>query len=339
MKKYGWWILVLLLLASMVWYVYQGLLGHNVQLKEDSRLIFIPTGADYEQVKDSLAPYLVDLTSFELVAEKKQYPQQIEPGRYRIEQGMSNVALVDLLRAGDQEELDLVVRPAQSKEALAGKVAAQLEQDSAAFLAFFRNLDTLESMGIAPQAFFAQIIPNTYSFYWNSSPGFFMQRMQAETARFFEARASALERLAMTPEEVMTLASIVAAETARDDEMAKVAGLYLNRLKRGIKLQSDPTVIYALEKDQPGLDIKRVLFRHLKYRSPYNTYLNKGLPPGPIRIPPYKAIEAVLSPEKHDFIFMAADPKRPGYHSFARNLREHGENRREYIRWLEAQGG
>lgn len=338
MKKYGWWIAILLVLGLLIWWLYRGLLGQNVVLTEGSTLVYIPTGANYDQVKDSLAPYLEDMTSFELVAEKKQYPNKVKPGRYRIENGMSNVALVDLLRAGDQEELDLVVRPAIGIEQLAGKIAAQLEQDSLAFLRFFRDSDTLKALGVEPPLLMGQIIPNTYSFYWNSSPGYFLKKMREERKHFFEQHEEALEASGLSADEVMTLASIVAAETAKEDEMPMVAGLYLNRLEQGIKLQSDPTVIYALERDQPGLDIKRVLFRHLVYQSPYNTYLNKGLPPGPIRIPPYKAIEAVLYPKKHDFIFMAADPSRPGYHSFARNLREHGQNRRKYIRWLEAQG-
>jgi UPF0755 protein len=178
-------------------------------------------------------------------------------------------------------------------------------------------------------------IPNTYETWWNLSARKLMERMEHEHDRFGnEKRRAAAEALSMTPVEVYTLASIVESETQAQDERATIAGVYHNRLRQGIPLQADPTIRFAVG----DMSIRRVLFRHLEIDSPYNTYRNAGLPPGPIAMPTIQSIDAVLFPEKHEYIFFCAKPGYDGRHLFARTHAAHAENARVYQAWLDEQG-
>lgn len=316
---------------------YQRIYAPNLAIPSGEVFLYLPTGASFETVQEGLAPYLIDTATFLWVSKKKNYPPRVKPGRYRVENGWSNNTLVNRLRAGNQAPIELVLRGIQSVPQLAGFLGKHLEADSLAFLHYLRSREALAKHGLEPSKVLSVFIPNTYEFYWNSSPEFTLKRMVKEADRFWQKRQAKLEKSALSREEVITLASIVESETVKVDEMPVVAGLYLNRLERGMKLESDPTVIYGYKLDFPNETITRVLYRHLGHDSPYNTYQNRGLPPGPIRMPSVAAIDAVLSPANHDYIFMAANPEKPGYHSFARNNAEHNRNAQKYRRWYEEQ--
>ena len=330
----------MLLLAAGAFFAYrayQKVYGPNLTWPE-GQYLFVKTGSTFQTVTDSLRPYLKNEAAFEWVAQKKNYPKQVKPGRYALEDGMSNNALLNKLRSGDQEPLNLVIFGLKNLADLSGFLGKNLEYDSLEYFQAYTSENFLRPFDLQEEEVLGQFLPNTYEFYWNASPKYTLERMQRESGRYWQNHQKQLDQLELTPHEVVTLASIVESETVQPDEMPTVAGLYLNRLERGIKLQSDPTVIYGIRKDKPNSPIiKRVLFKHLRYQSEYNTYLHAGLPPGPIKLPSLTAIEAVLHAEDHNFIFMVADPKRPGYHSFATNLRQHNINRAKYIQWVRTQ--
>lgn len=320
--------------AAFSYEYYQRIFNSNVALSQDVAFIHIPTGSNALQLLDSLAPYLKDTASFAWVAKRKYFWNTIKAGRYKIENDWSNNQLVNHLRAGRQAPINLIINNIKFKSDLAEFFGQRLEAPADSFLELFNSERKLAEFGLEPKTVLSVIRPNTYQFYWNTSALATLKRMIKENEKFWSQRSDKLKKSGLTQLEVITLASIVESETAKRDEMPRVAGLYLNRLEQGIKLQSDPTVIYAIQQEYPDTVIRRVLFSDLEYESPYNTYRNKGLPPGPIRIPNTSAIDAVLNAEEHRYIFMCANPEKPGYHSFATNLRAHNENRRNYIRWI-----
>lgn len=328
---------ILLLSAFLSYEYYQKIFDVNVELEQDEVFLYIPTGASPDQLLDSLSPFLKDTASFIWVAQRKSYWYRIRPGRYKIENKWSNNQLVNHLRASKQAAISVILNNIKYKRDLAEFFGAQLEAPADSFLALFNSEEALADYDLSPRTVLGIFRPNTYQLYWNTSAQATLERMIKENEKFWASREAALKRLGLSEQEVVSLASIVEAETAKADEMPTVSGLYLNRIKRGIKLQSDPTVIYAIQQEFPDRVIRRVLFRDLEYDSPYNTYLYKGLPPGPIRIPNAQAIDAVLNAEQHRYIFMCANPEKPGYHSFASSLREHNINRDKYIRWVKTQ--
>ena len=226
-------------------------------------------------------------------------------------------------------------------ENLAGRVSKQIYQDSTSLLLAFRDKKFLKENNLNEQNVLSIFIPNSYNIYWNSTPEDFRDRMLAEYNKFWnEERSKKAEELGLTKLEVITLASIVQIESRRNDERPRVAGLYINRLKKNMRLQADPTVIYTIKDYYKNFDtiIRRVLYRDLRLESEYNTYKVLGLPPGPITMPDISAIDAVLDYEKNNYLFMVADPSNKGYHLFASNLSEHNKNRRAYIRWINSKG-
>mgnify|MGYP000734869408 CR=1 FL=1 len=216
---------------------------------------------------------------------------------------------------------------ARTPAQLAGKLGRQFDADSASFAQVLTSDSLARTLGFDSVTLFSMFIPNTYEFYWTASPQEFVTRMKREYDRFWAAgRDEKRDRSGLSRLEVMTLASIVYEETRKVDEMPRIAGVYINRLRRGIPLQADPTVKYAMQ----DFGLRRILYKHLKYPSPYNTYVNKGLPPSPICMPSIDAIDAVLGYERHDYLFFCARPTFDGYHNFARTLREHNANARAY---------
>lgn len=340
MKNKLWiWILgiVFLLLTVLGILAYRSTLANNVR---QEALLFIPPGASYQAVLDSLERQSVLLrrASFDRWARLKRYPEQVKPGRYRISPPMSNRALLNKLLAGRQEPLRVVLHHIQYPRELAGVLGKHLAADSAAFAELLTDASFLQKQGFTRATAWAIFLPNSYDFYWTEQPeGVFKKMLRYYRLFWTEERRKAATRQGLSTEEVLTLASIVERETVQPDEMPVVAGLYLNRLRMGMKLQSDPTVLFAIRQQYPDTLIKRVLFAHLRHTSPYNTYQNPGLPPGPILIPSEAAIKAVLSPAQHRYIYMTADPDRPGYHRFASSWSEHQANRRRYIRWIRSQ--
>jgi UPF0755 protein len=258
-----------------------------------------------------------------------------EPGRYIPHQGETVFSFLRRLRSGQQDPVQWVVKEGPYAQRVVGRMAAQLAVDSAALLTALQDTAILADLGLPPQQWSIYLIPNTYEVYYTDDAFQLAERLKQEYIRFWTAeRSERATRNRLNPREVSILASIVEAETKRTDEMPVVAGLYINRLKLGMPLQSDPTILFARRLKEPGFTAQRVYKKDLLVESPYNTYRNPGLPPGPIGVPSTQAIDAVLNPQFHTFLYMCADPNRPGYHQFASNLKGHEHNRQRYIRWL-----
>lgn len=295
--------------------------------------LYIPTNADYQQVLDSLYSndLVGDKNSFEWLAQKKGYPDHVRPGRYILKNGMSNNQLVNLLRGGLQTPVKLTFNNIRDIRSLAGRVGQQIEADSVDLVALLSDQDTLQSLGFNKQTIPAMFLPDTYEFYWNTSAEQFVKKMKREYDRFWnEERLNKAKSVGLTPVQVSILASIVDKETNKTDEMARIAGVYLNRLRDGWLLQADPTLVFA----SGDFELKRVLNVHKEIDSPYNTYKYAGLPPGPICIPSLAAINSVLNPEKHHFYYFCAKEDFSGYHNFAKTLSEHNRNAERYQRAL-----
>jgi len=300
-----------------------------VKTDRDSLYFFVRTGSGYSDVYAEMrkSGWLKYEKGFDWVARRKSYPELIKPGRYLLRKGMSNAHIINLLRSGRQEEVALVFNTTRHFDRLAGVLSKQIEADSASLIQAFNDTSKMESLGFSRINWFAMFIPNTYRFLWNTSADQFLERMKKEYDAFWnQERLKKLGDMGFDRFQLVTLASIVQEETFKPDEMARVAGVYMNRLKKGIRLQADPTVIFATG----DYSIRRVLHKHLTIESPYNTYLYSGLPPGPIRIPSIQAVDACLNYEKHDFFYFCARDDFSGYHSFALIYSEHMRNARKY---------
>jgi UPF0755 protein len=291
--------------------------------------IHIPTGSDIYSVFEILRDrdLIRDLSSLEWVAKRKNYHKNVRPGYYRLREGMSNNELINMLRAGNQATVKVVFISQRSVNDIAAVISRQIEADSSEIAALAVNHEFIESLGFDMASLPALFIPNTYDFYWNTSAEQFYRRMKREYERFWNSeREEKRKLLRLSRQEVSTLASIVSEETVKGEEMPVIAGVYINRIRRGMPLQADPTIKFALG----DFSVNRILRVHLEIDSPYNTYRNAGLPPGPIVIPPVQAIEAVLNAQEHEYIYFCAREDFSGYHRFARTLGEHNRNARLY---------
>lgn len=337
-KKLAIALAVVILATAIVGYsFYRKIYVPNVP---ESAMIFIPTGTDFEGLVTIIEPYVKHINSFIWVAEKKNYPNKIRAGKFKIIKGMSNETLVNHLRGGKQETVTLTFNNQDSFAKLAGRVANQIEADSITLLNVFTDSDFMDNNGFNAETALAMYIPNSYDFYWNTSAAKFRERMLTEYKKFWnEERIAKARHQQLTPLQATTLASIVQKETAMVEERKTVAGLYLNRLHDFWPLQADPTIIFAL-KQKYGQDkeYKRVLNKDLSIDSPYNTYSNFGLPPGPIGMPDISSIEAVLQPKVHDYYYMCASVEKIGYHKFAKTLKQHNINAAAYQKWVSQQG-
>ncbi len=331
-------ISIVLGIASVFTYrIYQRIYGTNT-VKEG--YIFIKTNSNLKDLENEISPFLKDVLSFTWVANQKKYTRRIKAGRFKIDKGMSNNDLVNLLRSGEQATINLTFNNQHSIQKLAGRVAAQIEADSLSILHALLEPSFLKLHDFTTKSILGMLVPNSYEFYWNTSATQFRDRMHKEYNRFWtEKRNNKAKALQLTKMQVIALASIVQRETAQVSERPLVAGLYLNRIKRGIPLQADPTIIYALkEKYGEEFIVKRVLLKDLKIDSPYNTYTNKGIPPTLIAMPDISSIDAVLFSAKHTYIYMCASVDKIGYHSFAASLKQHNRNAAKYHRWMNEQG-
>lgn len=340
-KKMVWAVAVLglLICGFVVYQIYSAIFEPNTKFNNETAYLFIPTGASFNEVLVQLEPLLEDLSTFRAVAERKAYLNNIKGGKYAIKQGMNNNEIINSLRSGNIP-IRVSFNNQESLPALAGRIAGQLEADSVELLNSFNATDFLKENNFNKDTQLGMYLPNTYEFFWNTSAEGFRDRMLKEYHKFWNAeRLEKANRLNLSPDQVIALASIVQKETVKVDERPRVAGVYLNRLEKGILLQADPTVIYAIKKETGNYDtiIKRVLYRDLEIDSPYNTYKYNGIPPGPISMPDISAITAVLNPEKHDYLFFVADVSNFGYHKFAETLAQHNRNKVQYIRWLNDQ--
>lgn len=263
------------------------------------------------------------------------YDERVKPGNYAIRPGDSMRDICLRLLSGNQTPVKLIVPSVRTLDRLAAAVGKQLMADSAAIASLLADEHLIDSLGYTKETFPTLFLPNTYEVYWTMSAEQFIARMKKEYDRFWNTeRKAKAQAQGLTPVEVITLASIVDEETSKNDEKPLVAGLYLNRLNRGMLLQADPTVKFAHGK----FNLRRILLAHLTIDSPYNTYKYAGLPPGPIRIPSIAAIESVLNPAKHSYIYMCAKEDFSGYHNFASTLGQHNANARRYQQALNQRG-
>lgn len=292
------------------------------------RELFVGRDSSYEQLMDSLKPSLKHHLAFDLYAERLGLEESYKVGHYVVKDGMNVIEVVRMLKLGLQTPVNVTMNNVKIPAQLAGKLAPQLEADSVELVKVFTDEALAKELGFdSPLTMFSIFLPNTYEFYWTVKPREFVDRMYREYKRFWEGdRDKKRERSGLDRVEVATLASIVYEETRKVDEMPRVAGVYMNRLRTGMPLQADPTIKYAMQ----DFGLRRILNRHLKTPSPYNTYLNRGLPPSPICMPSVEAIDAVLNFEKHDYLFFCARPTFDGYHNFAKTYSEHLRNARAY---------
>lgn len=301
--------------------------------------VAIPTNSSFEAVVDSLKSkgILKDEKAFTLLAERMNYKRNsMRAGRYETQPGWSLVDLIRHLRGGPQAPVDVVLTNERLPENVAAKAARFIEPDSTDILALFQDRDYLQSIGYAEETLMSLFIPNTYEFFWNTSPRGFVERMVKEHDAFWEkeGRKTKAEALGMTPQEVYTLASIIEKETLVDSEKPRMAGVYLNRLRTGMRLQADPTAVFA----RRDFDTPRVTDFHTRFDSPYNTYRYAGLPPGPICMASISSIDGVLNAEKHDYIYFCAKGDGSGLHAFAKTLPGHNDNVAQYRRNLRKRG-
>lgn len=329
-------LFVLIVISLFAGYrLYRVILKPNTWVRDHTKAsLFIPTGSDYEGLKANLYEngFIINHATFEWLAEKKNLPNHIHPGKYTIKRGMSNDDLINLLRSGSQTPVNLVINNYRTKQDFAGKVSMEIEPDSAEIITMLDDPDYLSEFGFDPENAMTMIIPNTYQVYWNITARQLFDRLHNEYIKFWnESRRQKADNLGLKPVEVSILASIVEKETNKDDEKPDIAGVYLNRLNDGWLLQADPTLVYAIG----DFSINRVLNIHKAYDSPYNTYKYAGLPPGPICIPSIASIDAVLNRKNHKYLFFCAKDDFSGYHVFATSLQQHGINAEKYRRALD----
>ena len=328
----------LVFMASFSFYVYKVMFKSNTSFEEDSVFIFIKTGTTYDEMLFDMKSYLKNIDDFDVLAKRKKY--FVKPGKYIIKKDMNNNDIVNSIRSNNIT-VNVIFNNIKNLNDLAGKVSNQIEADSLSFLNSFDS-EFFSNKGFNKENILSMYIPNSYNFFWNTSAERFNDRMFEEYTRFWgdNNRVEKANKLKLSKKEVIILASIVNEESKENSELPRIAGVYLNRLKDNWKLQADPTVKFAAYKlDQyKNTIIRRVLNKHLRINSPYNTYRNYGLPPGIISMPSIQAVDAVLNYEKHNYYFFAADPRRPGFHSFARSLSEHKKNARLFHKDLNKKG-
>lgn len=328
-------LLAILGCGGMVYELYSRVYQLNIVLPDNAeKYIYISSNSEFTDVVKILLEngLLINANSFEWLAKQKKYDTNIKAGRYRINRALNNNDLVNLLRSGKQTPIKVTFNNLRNKEQLAGKIGSQIEADSLSILKYITDTTFLNKLKLNTDNVACLFIPNTYEFYWNTSVEGFVNRMVKEYSDFWNSsRKKKAAEIKLNYYQVAVLASIVEKEQSiKKDERPEIAGVYLNRLKKRMKLESDPTLIFALG----DFTIKRVLNKDKKVESPFNTYKNKGLPPGPICIPSINAIDAVLNASEHNYIFMCAKEDFTGYHNFAKTYAKHLINARKYQKAL-----
>lgn len=300
-----------------------------------NKYFFIKTGSSYNDVRQALIDEKIihNISFFDIVSKQLKYPRLVKAGRYQIKDGGSIFNLLRMLRSGNQAPVNLVINKLRLKEDLAQKIAANFECDSASVMDVFNNSETLKKYGVDENTLMTIVIPNTYSIMWNTAPQKIIDKLYAEKEKFWNTeRLAKAKAINLTPEQVYSMASIVEEETNKEADKGKIASVYMNRINKGIKLQADPTVKFAMK----NFGLKRILLKHLAYESPFNTYLNAGLPPGPICTPSTKTIDAVLNAPQTDYIYFVAKPDWSGLSNFTSSDKEHMINARNYQHFLDS---
>jgi len=327
-------LLVVIILAGIKGInLYRRAFAPNIFVTREDTYLYIATGSTWNDVIEEIKELKLarNSKSLEWTVDKKNYRNHIHPGRYFVKNRMSNNEFINMLRSGHQEPVQLTFNNIRTLEQFSDHIAVQLEFDAATLLNLLKSDSIQKKYGFNRYTINCMFIPNTYELFWNTPANEFLDRMYREYESFWNNRRTLkAKELQLTREEVITLASIVHEETDKDDEKRRIAGVYLNRMKEGMRLQADPTVVYAIG----NFNIQRVLRVHYQVNSPFNTYRVDGLPPGPICFPEIVSIDAVLNSEHHDYLYMCAKPDFSGYHVFARTLTEHNRNAELYRREL-----
>ena len=338
MSKKGFSVRSLLITIFFVIMITGGITGYlayhyiwssNVSSDRPFSFIYIHTGDDYDDVMASLknSGTIKNLSTFDWVAKRKKYNLKVRPGRYRITKGMNNEDLVNLLRSGMQEPVNVTFNNIRTKKDLASSVGKQLEADSIELLSLLDNDSVIKALGFKNETVISMFIPNTYEFYWTTDAHEFIQRMKKEYKAFWtDERKSKASAIGFSPEQVSTLASIVNQESNMTNDKPIIAGVYINRINKGMPLEADPTLKFAIG----DFSIKRILNVDKQIESPYNTYKYAGLPPGPICIPDHADIDAVLNYQKHNYLYFCAREDFSGYSNFAATYEEHLVNANKY---------
>ena len=328
-------IISFLIIALIATFGYKVFFKSNTSFSEDFVYVYVNSGSSQDEMISSISSYIIDVESFKKAAKTKKYLENIKAGRFIIYKGDGNNKIINSLRSKNIP-LNITFNNIQTIQEFSGYISKKIEADSMSLIESFTDKNFLKSLNLSQESVLSLFLPNTYEFFWNTSADNFREKMVREFNNFWnENRIEKAKKIGLNPVEVSVLASIVQKETPKVDERPTIAGVYLNRLSKRMKLQADPTIVYVIKRKE-GFDkkIRRVLYKDLRIKSAYNTYLNKGLPPGPIVTPDFSAIEAVLNPSSHNFIFFVADVSNPGYHLFSRTLVEHNRKKRQYTKWL-----
>ena len=328
-------IISFLIIALIATFGYKVFFKSNTSFSEDFVYVYVNSGSSKDEMISSISSYIIDVESFIKAAKTKKYLENIKAGRFIIYKGDGNNNIINSLRSKNIP-LNITFNNIQTIQEFSGYISKKIEADSISLIESFTDENFLKSLNLSQESVLSLFLPNTYEFFWNTSADNFREKMVREFNNFWnENRIEKANKIGLNPVEVSVLASIVQKETPKVDERPTIAGVYLNRLSKRMKLQADPTIVYVIKRKE-GFDkkIRRVLYKDLRIKSAYNTYLNKGLPPGPIVTPDFSAIEAVLNPSYHNFMFFVADVSNPGYHLFSRTLVEHNRKKRQYTKWL-----
>lgn len=325
--------IILILIFAAFLYV-KPIFSKSLNPKQGKTILLIPSQSTFEDVLQIMVDsnLLIDKNTFIKVSRIFGYSNgNVKPGRYLLSENLSYKDLVMKLRSGNQDPHQMVVNNVRTMADLAGKLSTYVEADSITLLKTFTDSEIVRNYGYEIDNFMAMFIPNSYEVFWTTSPEKLLQRMKKEHDVFWnQERLNKIKERNLTPVTAYTLASIVEKESNYKPERPMIAGVYLNRLEQGMKLQADPTVVFATGQ----FDLRRVLYSHLVYDSPYNTYVYHGLPPGPIYMPSISSLEAVINSEKHDYIFFCAKADNSGMHAFAKNLTDHNKNAAAFSAWL-----
>ncbi len=325
-----------MMISSFAFYTYQIFYTPNILVDKDDQLFSIPRGTTFKDFQNKLDRERIvnDLVSFSFLAKLKDLDTNIKPGMYQLSRDMTNLKAINLFRSGSQTPVKLTFSNARLLPQLSSKLTNNLDIDSAEMANILLADTTAAFYGFNDQTFISMFIPNTYEVYWTSTPKEILDRMKSEYERFWtDERVQKAKDLKMTKVEVATLASIVQSETNKVDEAGTIAGVYINRLRRRMPLQADPTLVFAIG----DFSIRRILNKDKEFDSPYNTYKNYGLPPGPIKMPSTWALNAVLDYEDHSYLYFCAKEDFSGYHTFAKTLSQHNINARRFQRALNAE--
>ena len=328
--------MLFIIITYIAFSVFKTFFYNNTNFTEKEYKLYIEPNTDFTNLLIKLDNVIKSSYYFSIASKNKGYDSRVRSGLYIIPKGSNNNDIINILR-GQSKAVDVTFNNHERLEDMVERISKQIYLDSTTLINSLYDKNFLNQNKFNPNTAIAMYLPNTYSFFWDPNVLNFRKKMLDEYNMFWNnERLRKAKLIGLSKVEVSVLASIVQKESIMKDERPKIAGVYLNRLKRGIRLQADPTVIFALKNKLGDFKrkVKRVLYKDLRINSPYNTYRNKGLPPGPICMPDLDAIDAVLNSEKHKYLYFVADPENRGYHLFGKNLNEHNNNKKKYIRWI-----